>query len=192
MKRHFLLVIALSLLPPLLLRGQAVIKQHFDATKALTLKGTVVGLALFRDRSYLILDVKDEGNMVQRWAIEGNDRDKLLQAGWKLPASPEDPTAPATPADGGFNRPRVPYRGEMVTVIAYGPRVTTKIEDILGSSPTRIGGVPEGLPADSPVARLAGGPLNVDLVDLFNRGRFAHGTVVTFANADKLAFGATP
>lgn len=186
MKRAICLIALLSAVLPVLLFAQTGAAKYFDSTKPVTLKGTVAGIALMRDRSYLVLEVKDEAtNAVQRWAIEGNDRSALLDAGWKLAATPDD----QAPQGDGFNRSAEPYRGEPVGVVVYPPRTNAKLEDILGSSPTMIGGVPEGLPPDSPFARLAAGRLRVDLTDLFARGRFVHGTEVTFSNATKLRFG---
>jgi hypothetical protein len=169
------------------LHAQTPVTKNFDSTKPITLTGVVAGLTLFRDRSYLIVDLTDGlTNTVQRWAIQGNDRNLLIEAGWNFGTS-----LGAAAARDGF-RPITPYVGEMVTVVAYRPQPNIDIQAILGDSPAVIGGAPAGLPPDSPFAKLARGNLNVDLRELFKVGRFVYGTEVTFSDGNKLVFGRVP
>src|SRR5947207_6456871 len=54
----------------------------YDATKSVTLSGTVTEFAFTNPHAALYFDVKDESGKVVNWAIEMNSPGVLARAGW--------------------------------------------------------------------------------------------------------------
>lgn len=55
---------------------------EFDATKRVTLKGTVTKVDWRNPHIYVYLNVKDESGGVTEWACEGGPPNVLLREGW--------------------------------------------------------------------------------------------------------------
>jgi len=157
---------------------------NYDKTKPLTLKGIVAGkIAILGNKSFLILDVvSDTTKGTERWAVEGNDREKLAAAGWVFP----QPPATFPPPQAG-SRTAASYTGQEVTVVAYPPKTGKTIGDLVGSN-TVVNEVPVNA-TEGPIARLAAGGPRVDLADQLKAGRLVHGTDVTFNDGKTLVFG---
>jgi hypothetical protein len=56
----------------------------FDATKKLTLTGTVTSFEWTNPHSYIEIDVPDESGAVKHWSIEMGSPSILQQSGWKF------------------------------------------------------------------------------------------------------------
>jgi hypothetical protein len=56
----------------------------FDATKSVTLNGTVTSFEWTNPHSYIEIDVADEGGAVKHWSIEMGSPSILQQSGWKF------------------------------------------------------------------------------------------------------------
>jgi hypothetical protein len=56
----------------------------FDATKSVTLIGTVTSFEWTNPHSYIEIDVADEGGAVKHWSIEMGSPSILQQSGWKF------------------------------------------------------------------------------------------------------------
>jgi len=57
---------------------------EFDATKPITLQGTVTKLEWQNPHIWLYLDVKDERGNVQPWQCEGGPPNTLTRNGWSI------------------------------------------------------------------------------------------------------------
>jgi hypothetical protein len=83
MKSRLLNVLAMAML--LAISAQA---HHsftmFDATKSVTLVGTVTSFEWTNPHSYIEIDVPDEGGAVKHWSIEMGSPSILQQSGWKF------------------------------------------------------------------------------------------------------------
>jgi hypothetical protein len=56
----------------------------FDATKSVTLIGTVTSFEWTNPHSYIEIDVPDEAGAVKHWSIEMGSPSILQQSGWKF------------------------------------------------------------------------------------------------------------
>jgi hypothetical protein len=56
----------------------------FDATKVLTITGTVTSFEWTNPHSYIEIDVADESGAVKHWSIEMGSPSILQQSGWKF------------------------------------------------------------------------------------------------------------
>ena len=56
---------------------------EYDATKSVTLKGTVTKLEWSNPHIYFFIDVKDEAGRVTNWAVEGGAPNGLYRNGWR-------------------------------------------------------------------------------------------------------------
>ncbi len=56
----------------------------FDATKQVTITGTVTSFEWTNPHSYIEIDVADEGGAVKHWSIEMGSPSILQQSGWKF------------------------------------------------------------------------------------------------------------
>lgn len=56
----------------------------FDATKVITITGTVTDFQWTNPHSYIEIDVPDESGAVKHWAIEMGSPSILQQSGWKF------------------------------------------------------------------------------------------------------------
>ncbi|MCU1335053.1 MAG: hypothetical protein JWO19_634 [Bryobacterales bacterium] len=56
----------------------------FDATRQLTLTGTVTGFEWTNPHAYIEIDVPDESGAVKHWSIELGSPSILQQSGWKF------------------------------------------------------------------------------------------------------------
>jgi Family of unknown function (DUF6152) len=56
----------------------------FDATKMITITGTVTDFQWTNPHSYIEIDVPDESGAVKHWAIEMGSPSILQQSGWKF------------------------------------------------------------------------------------------------------------
>jgi hypothetical protein len=83
MKSRLLSVLALAI--PLAISALA---HHsftmFDATKQLTLVGTVTEFQWTNPHAYIEIDVPEEGGAVKHWSIELGSPSILQQSGWKF------------------------------------------------------------------------------------------------------------
>jgi len=83
MKSRLLSVLAIA---PLL--AIPVLAHHsftmFDATKVITITGTVTDFQWTNPHSYIEIDVPDESGAVKHWAIEMGSPSILQQSGWKF------------------------------------------------------------------------------------------------------------
>src|SRR5688572_30036407 len=61
---------------------------EFDATKPVTLKGTVTKLAWNNPHVWIYLDVKSPEGKVVNWAAEGGTPNALFRRGWRKDALP--------------------------------------------------------------------------------------------------------
>jgi hypothetical protein len=71
----------------LLLAAPSSIAHHnfvaeFDASKPITLTGTVTKLEWTNPHTWFYMDVKDEGGSVTNWAMEMGSPNSLMRAGW--------------------------------------------------------------------------------------------------------------
>ncbi len=62
---------------------------EFDATKPVTLEGTVVKMDWVNPHSWLYLDVKKADGAVEHWSVEGGSPSVLLRNGWNRNSLPE-------------------------------------------------------------------------------------------------------
>jgi hypothetical protein len=62
---------------------------EFDATKTVTLEGTVVKMDWVNPHSWLYLDVKGPDGQIQHWSVEGGSPNVLLRNGWNRNSLPE-------------------------------------------------------------------------------------------------------
>jgi hypothetical protein len=62
---------------------------EFDASKPVTLEGTVVKMDWVNPHSWLYLDVKGSDGQIQHWAVEGGSPNVLLRNGWNRNSLPE-------------------------------------------------------------------------------------------------------
>jgi hypothetical protein len=62
---------------------------EFDASKPVTLEGTVVKMDWVNPHSWLYLDVKGADGQVQHWSVEGGSPSVLLRNGWNRNSLPE-------------------------------------------------------------------------------------------------------
>ena len=56
----------------------------FDATKVVTITGTVTDFQWTNPHSYIEIDVPDESGAIKHWAIEMGSPSILQQSGWKF------------------------------------------------------------------------------------------------------------
>ena len=56
----------------------------FDASKALTITGTVTAFEWTNPHAYIEIDVPDESGAVKHWSIEMGSPSILQQSGWKF------------------------------------------------------------------------------------------------------------
>ncbi len=56
----------------------------FDATKVITITGTVTDFQWTNPHSYIEIDVPDESGAIKHWAIEMGSPSILQQSGWKF------------------------------------------------------------------------------------------------------------
>lgn len=61
---------------------------EFDATKQVTLEGTVVQMEWVNPHSWLTIDVPKPDGTVERWKIEGGSPSVLLRLGWNRNSLP--------------------------------------------------------------------------------------------------------
>ena len=61
---------------------------EFDATKQVTLEGTVVQMEWVNPHSWLTIDVPKPDGTVERWRIEGGSPSVLLRLGWNRNSLP--------------------------------------------------------------------------------------------------------
>ena len=61
---------------------------EFDASKPITLEGTVVKLEWVNPHSWLEIDVTKADGTVERWKIEGGSPSVLLRLGWNRNSLP--------------------------------------------------------------------------------------------------------
>ena len=61
---------------------------EFDATKQVTLDGTVVQMEWVNPHSWLTIDVPKADGTVERWHIEGGSPSVLLRLGWNRNSLP--------------------------------------------------------------------------------------------------------
>ena len=61
---------------------------EFDATKQVTLDGTVVQMEWVNPHSWLTIDVPKPDGTVERWRIEGGSPSVLLRLGWNRNSLP--------------------------------------------------------------------------------------------------------
>jgi hypothetical protein len=61
---------------------------EFDATKQVTLDGTVVQMEWVNPHSWLTIDVTKADGTVERWRIEGGSPSVLLRLGWNRNSLP--------------------------------------------------------------------------------------------------------
>ncbi len=61
---------------------------EFDATKQVTLEGTVVAMEWVNPHSWLTIDVPKPDGKVERWRIEGGSPSVLLRLGWNRNSLP--------------------------------------------------------------------------------------------------------
>jgi hypothetical protein len=61
---------------------------EFDATKQVTLEGTVVQMEWVNPHSWLTIDVPKTDGTVERWHIEGGSPSVLLRLGWNRNSLP--------------------------------------------------------------------------------------------------------
>jgi hypothetical protein len=85
MKTTWLHVLAVSI--ALLVAQRAVQGHHafsaeFDATKPITLTGTVAKIEWTNPHAHFILDVKDQGGAVTSWDFETGSPNALMRRGW--------------------------------------------------------------------------------------------------------------
>ena len=62
---------------------------EFDASKPVTLEGTVVKMDWVNPHSWLYLDVKGPDGQIQHWSVEGGSPSVLLRNGWNRNSLPE-------------------------------------------------------------------------------------------------------
>ena len=55
---------------------------EFDASKKITLKGTVTKFEWTNPHIFIYMDVKDEGGTVTHWQCEGGPPNTLMRQGW--------------------------------------------------------------------------------------------------------------
>jgi hypothetical protein len=83
MKSRLLSVLAIAMLLAI-----PVFSHHsftmFDATKVVTITGTVTDFQWTNPHSYIEIDVPDESGAVKHWAIEMGSPSILQQSGWKF------------------------------------------------------------------------------------------------------------
>ncbi len=78
---------------------------EFDATKPLTLEGTVVQMEWVNPHSWLTIDVPKPDGKVERWRLEGGSPSVLLRLGWNrdsLPAGTKIKVTAFQAKDGSF------------------------------------------------------------------------------------------
>ena len=83
----------------ILLVGERAAAHHafaaeFDATKKVTLKGTIVKMEWVNPHAWLWIDVKGQDGHVEHWALEFGPPNALFRRGWSKSSLP--PGAPVT------------------------------------------------------------------------------------------------
>jgi hypothetical protein len=80
--------ILLSILAGAMLLAIPALAHHsftmFDATKVITITGTVTDFQWTNPHSYIEIDVPDESGATKHWAIEMGSPSILQQSGWKF------------------------------------------------------------------------------------------------------------
>jgi hypothetical protein len=84
----FLSLAAAVLLAPVSLWAHHAFAAEFDATKPLTLRGTVQKVELINPHAWIHIDVKEADGKVTRWAIEGAAPNALLRRGFNQESLP--------------------------------------------------------------------------------------------------------
>jgi hypothetical protein len=78
----------LSFLATAMLLALPVLAHHsftmFDATKVITITGTVTDFQWTNPHAYIEIDVPDESGAIKHWAIEMGSPSILQQSGWKF------------------------------------------------------------------------------------------------------------
>jgi hypothetical protein len=78
----------LSVIAVVALLGIPVFAHHsftmFDATKVITITGTVTAFEWTNPHSYIEIDVADESGAAKHWSIEMGSPSILQQSGWKF------------------------------------------------------------------------------------------------------------
>src|SRR5262245_63778754 len=86
--------ITIALLAALLLSAAAPVRAHhafaaeFDATKQVTLKGTIAKMDWINPHAWLHIDVKEQDGTVTRWMVELGPPNSLLKRGWTKQSVP--------------------------------------------------------------------------------------------------------
>src|SRR5215204_3038087 len=87
MRRH-VPAIMLAACAALLLQATEAIAHHsfaaqYDASKPITLKGTITKVEWMNPHTYFYVDVVDDQGKVVNWAVEGGAPNVLYREGWK-------------------------------------------------------------------------------------------------------------
>lgn len=63
----------------------AQVADHFDRSRTVTIKGTVVEFAVGPGpRSYLLIETKDAAGNAEIWAVQGKSVGELMKSGWNV------------------------------------------------------------------------------------------------------------
>jgi len=68
--------------------GHHAFSAEFDASKTVTLRGTVTKMAWVNPHSWLYIDVKNPDGTVENWAIECGPPNTLMRGGWNKNSLP--------------------------------------------------------------------------------------------------------
>ena len=79
---HLLAVSIALLLTQRTARGHHAFSAEFDATKPVTLTGTVAKIEWTNPHAHFYLDVKDQGGTVTSWDFETGSPNALMRRGW--------------------------------------------------------------------------------------------------------------
>ena len=122
---------------------------QYDATKQVTLQGTITKVEWMNPHAYFYIDVADESGKVVNWAVEGGAPNVLYREGWKptsLKAGDRVTVVLAntlTAADGSRLRDEG-YSFQFTTAAAGAPMMFTEVERqtvrSADNSPTRAYG----------------------------------------------------
>jgi len=89
MKKKLMTILAGALAAAIPVLAHHSFSAEFDASKPITLEGTVVKMDWVNPHSWLYLDVKGADGQIQHWSVEGGSPNVLLRNGWNRNSLPE-------------------------------------------------------------------------------------------------------